>query len=163
VSPGEIKWGDVVYLPEDQEKYFHTYKLKQGDVIISLDRPLISSGIKVAMLSERDVPSFLVQRVGRFILDEKKILPHYLYGFLKTSHFIKFISGHDQSLGVPHISPEQVEAIKIPLPDLNIQREIVSRTTEIIQKEVIVKQAAINMANDLNALANKILSLNFEM
>ncbi|MBW1775071.1 MAG: restriction endonuclease subunit S [Deltaproteobacteria bacterium] len=163
VSPGEIKWNDVVYLSEDQEKFFDAYKLKLGDVIISLDRPLISSGIKSAKLSNKDIPSLLVQRVGRFILNEEKILPDYLFGFMKTSHFKSAISGHDQSLGVPHISPTQVESIEIPLPDVNIQKEMASQISEIIEIESAIKKATINMMTDLDSLSKRILSQAFEM
>lgn len=41
-----------------------------------------------------------------------------------TTDFETAISGHDQSLGVPHVSPRQVGAIELPLPNLEEQSRI---------------------------------------
>lgn len=163
VSPGKITWTETVCLSEGQKHLFNSYELKLGDVIISLDRPLISSGIKVAKICEKDIPSLLVQRVGRFILDEEMILPDYLYGFIKTNHFKKAISGHDQSLGVPHISPAQVESIEIPLPDTTTQKEIANKINEIIKVESELMKATLSIIADLSALSKRLISLSFEM
>jgi type I restriction enzyme, S subunit len=105
ILPGKVYWDDSVYLSVEDAQRFPTYRLAAGDVLISLDRPVISSGVKVARVSETDLPALLLQRVGRFILDPCEIDPGYLYAFLQTNTFIAEVSGHEQSLGVPHISP----------------------------------------------------------
>jgi hypothetical protein len=110
----KVYWDDAAFLSQEDAQRFPAYTLAAGDVLISLDRPVISSGVKVARVCETDVPALLLQRVGRFILDPCQIDPAYLYAFLQTSIFIAEVSGHEQSLGVPHISPAQVEAIQIP-------------------------------------------------
>lgn len=51
----------------------------------------------------------MVQRVGRFLIDPQRLDADYLYAYLQTYLFISKISGHDQSLGVRHISPSQVK------------------------------------------------------
>ncbi|MDI1232208.1 MAG: restriction endonuclease subunit S [Methylobacter sp.] len=104
ILPNKIYWDDTAYLPSESFAHYPNYVIHEGDVILSLDRPIISTGIKVACISEKDIPALLVQRVGRFLIDKNRLDPSYLYFFLNTSFFKDAISGHEQSLGVPHIS-----------------------------------------------------------
>jgi type I restriction enzyme S subunit len=158
ILPGRVYWDDAVYLSQDDSKKHPSYVLKDGDVLISLDRPIISSGIKVARVRSNDLPALLVQRVGRFLIDPDKLDADYLYACLQTDVFISEISGHDQSVGVPHISPSQVESVEIPLPDVSVQRELSTRMNEVSflwQKAV----AAIHVQrNDLSRLSKAILA-----
>lgn len=130
IRPGKVYWDDAVFLSECDSAKYPGYALSKGDVLISLDRPIISSGIKVARVDANDLPALLVQRVGRFLIDPQKLDADYLYAYLQTDLFISKISGHDQSLGVPHISPAQVEAIEIPLPEISVQRELSKQLNE---------------------------------
>jgi type I restriction enzyme S subunit len=118
----------VVRLPADRRSEFHAYELAEGDIVLSLDRPLVSLGLKVARLNLDDTPSLLLQRVAR-LQPISGTSASYLYVFLRSPQFIDAISGHDQSLGVPHISSKQVENVHIPLPPLAEQGETVKGVT----------------------------------
>lgn len=162
ILPGKVYWDDSVFLNESDAEKFSNYLLHENDVLISLDRPIISSGIKVARVSNDDLPALLVQRVGRFIVDPEKLDKDYLYAFLQTGLFISKITGHDQSLGVPHISPSQVEAIEIPLPGLVEQKALAERLKEITDTWQDLVSALQNQVNDLTTLPKSILAQAFE-
>lgn len=162
IRPGKVYWDDTVYLSDEDAQRFPTYELAAGDVLISLDRPVISRGVKVARVSETDLPALLVQRVGRFILDRCQIDPAYLFAFLQTNFFIAEVSGHEQSLGVPHISPAQVEAIEIPLPDLETQQRLALRLTEITESWLTAVAALRRQIDDLEILPQRLLAQAFE-
>jgi len=68
VYQGFIDWADHVYLAAERRSEFLSYELSQGDIVLSLDRPVVAAGLKVARLSSADIPSLLLQRVARFIL-----------------------------------------------------------------------------------------------
>ena len=123
VSQGSIDWTETVRLPEELRPEFAEYELNAGDIVLALDRPIVSAGLKVARLDEADVPSLLLQRVATFQLGDG-LDPGYLYAFLRTSTFRDAISGHEQSLGVPHVSPRQVASVRLPVPTLAMQRDI---------------------------------------
>lgn len=123
VFQGYIDWGDCVRIPESRRNEFESFEMHEGDIVLSLDRPLVNNGLKVARLTPNDIPSLLLQRVARFQVSEN-ILPDYLYLFLRSPYFIDEITQHDQSIGVPHVSPKQVEAINLPLPDLKAQEKL---------------------------------------
>lgn len=158
ILPGRVYWDDAVCLSEEDSKKHQSYVLKDGDVLISLDRPIISSGIKVARVGSDDLPALLVQRVGRFLIDPYKLDANYLYACLQTDIFISEISGHDQSLGVPHISPSQVESVEIPLPDVAVQRELSKRVNEVTSLWQTAAAAIQVQLNDLSRLPKAILA-----
>lgn len=162
IRPGKVYWDDAVFLSECDSVKYPGYALSTGDVLISLDRPIISSGIKVARVGANDLPALLVQRVGRFLIDPQKLDADYLYAYLQTDLFISKISGHDQSLGVPHISPAQVEAIEIPLPEISVQRELSKQLNDVTNTWQVAVAAMQSQLNDLSKLPKAILAQAFE-
>lgn len=163
ILPGRVYWDDSVFLSESDAVMYPSYALSKDDVLISLDRPIISSGIKIARVGADDLPALLVQRVGRFLLDPHKLDADYLYAYLHTDLFISKISGHDQSLGVPHISPSQVEAIEMPLPEISIQRKISRQLNEVMSTWQVAVAALQSQLNDLSKLPKAILAQAFEV
>jgi len=161
ILPGRVYWDTAAYIDASAVNGHSSYSLCNGDVLISLDRPLISSGIKVARVFEDDLPSLLVQRVGRFLIDETQLDAEYLYAFLQTSSFIAAISGHDQSLGVPHISPSQIEAIKIPIVGLSSQKLLVPDMACIISEWNAAFQAVKAELIEFRQLYKKVLAKAF--
>ena len=158
MAPGRVYWDDAVYLSPAAAPAHAAYALAAGDVLISLDRPIISTGIKVARVAASDLPALLVQRVGRFRIDETQLDADYLYAFLHTEPFIEAISGHEQSLGVPHVSPGQIEAIEIPLPSLEEQQRLAVILNNISQATQQAKTAAELQLRDIELLPSRRLA-----
>ncbi|MDP3087618.1 MAG: restriction endonuclease subunit S [Methylotenera sp.] len=163
ILPSKVYWDDAVFLSESDSEKYPSYELNSGDVLISLDRPIISSGIKVAQVSAEDLPALLLQRVGRFLIDPQKLDADYLYAYLQTDLFISKITGHDQSLGVPHISPSQVEAIEIPLPEISVQKELSKKLNDVTSTWEMVVSAMQSQLNDLSKLPKAILAQAFKV
>jgi len=118
-----ISWSNVVYLSEQRRAEFGDYELSEGDIVLSLDRPVVAAGLKVSRISKLDIPSLLLQRVVSFKL-KQGFSSDFLYSFLHTEAFKVAITKHDQSLGVPHVSPSQVENTVIPIPPLAEQNRL---------------------------------------
>ncbi|MDD5480411.1 restriction endonuclease subunit S [Rhodoferax sp.] len=161
ILPGKVYWDDSVFLDEAVSRQYPSYELHAGDVLISLDRPIISSGIKVARVGTDDLPALLVQRVGRFLIDREAVDADYLFAYLQTDLFISKISGHEQSVGVPHISPSQVESVEIPLPAIAIQRELSKKLNEVTDAWRDATTAIQAQRDDLALLPQKILTQAF--
>ncbi|MBD2211220.1 restriction endonuclease subunit S [Nostoc linckia FACHB-104] len=123
IVPGKTRWDDVVYLSQEQAHEFAEYMLQEGDIIIAMDRPIISFGLKIARLSIDDVPSLLLQRVGRFKL-EQRIDPNYLFYFLNSQFFLSHIQEQATGTQLPHISANDIESVVVPLPPFEEQRAI---------------------------------------
>jgi type I restriction enzyme, S subunit len=156
VSQEGIDWTETVRLPEESRPEFAEYELNVGDIVLALDRPVVAAGLKVARLVEADVPSLLLQRVAAFRLSQG-LDAGYLYAFLKTSAFLNAISGHEQSLGVPHISPRQVAAIRLPVPSVPEQRDIVRALDCELDFAETVATGLADQASDIGRLPAALL------
>ncbi|MFG6104506.1 restriction endonuclease subunit S [Leptothoe sp. EHU-05/26/07-4] len=126
IVPGGLRWEDIAYLPEERILEFSEYRLEQDDIVIAMDRPLISSGLKIARLSAEDLPALLLQRVGRFKMTQA-MLSDYLLIFLRSWIFITHIGGQATGTQLPHISATDIKTAPIPLPPLNEQHRIVTK------------------------------------
>jgi type I restriction enzyme S subunit len=156
IFQGRVAWDDEVRLPIERQGEFREYELSVGDIVLSLDRPVVSNGLKVARLTAADVPALLLQRVGRFRLSGSAE-PDYVYAFLNSETFIAAITQHDYSLVVPHVSPKQVEAVAIPLPPLPEQRRISAILRDQTAGVERSRKALREQLNAINALPAALL------
>lgn len=130
VSHGSIEWDDAVHLPKSMADIYERFQLSIGDVILTLDRPFIATGTKVATVAAADLPALLLQRVGRFQVGNK-IRSDFIFLWVSSPLFSKQVDP-GRSNGVPHISSKQVEAAKIFVPPLAEQRRIVAKVDALM-------------------------------
>jgi type I restriction enzyme, S subunit len=67
IAPGQLTWADAAFLPPVMVEKFTHYRVRSGDIVIAMDRPLISGGLKAALVPPEDDGCLLVQRVGRYV------------------------------------------------------------------------------------------------
>src|SRR5690606_33796124 len=103
------RWTDTVHLPEERVPEFNEYLLHAGDVVIAMDRPVISTGLKIARLQASDLPALLLQRVGRFLL-EGSISQDFAFVFLQSPYFLRHIGVQATGTQLPHISANDIES-----------------------------------------------------
>ncbi|WP_353634742.1 restriction endonuclease subunit S [Halobacterium sp. NMX12-1] len=132
VGYGEPDWSETKYLEPDRVSEYEEYRLEAGDLIIGMDRPYTSSGFKISRLSEDDVPSLLVQRVGRFVPEACD--PGYLHVVLSDWRYQKQVLRRAQGMDIPHISQTDILSPKIPIPSLDEQKRIADRYFSILER-----------------------------
>lgn len=160
VGHGTLDWGETVRLPESRRAEFPRFELEAGDILITLDRPIISTGVKVARVREEDLPCLLLQRVARAQFQTKSVLPEYFFRWLRSPHFINALDP-GRSNGVPHISHKDIEGIPFAVPPLPEQRRIVAEL-DVLQAEVdSLKRLQAETAAELDALLPSILDRAF--
>jgi type I restriction enzyme S subunit len=130
VSHGVLDWTQKVCLAADRAAEYARFRLKEGDVVLSLDRPFITTGTKAARVCADDLPALLLQRVGRFEMSQS-LSPAYLYLWVRSPHFSEQVNP-GRSNGVPHISSKQVEKALILVPSLKEQQRIVAKVDELL-------------------------------
>ena len=126
IGHGTLAWNQQVCIAEGRRSEFGRFELRLGDILVSLDRPIISTGVKVARMRQVDLPSLLLQRVGRLLIRTPDLDPDYLYLWLRSPRFVNAIDP-GRSNGVPHISPKDIERLPFAAPTLANQRGIVAR------------------------------------
>jgi type I restriction enzyme S subunit len=124
ISPGRIRWTDVVTWPSTERAKYSDYKLQVGDLVLGMDRPLVQKGTRVATVTEADVPALLLQRVA-CIRPCEKLQAEFLILLLAGRSFADYLTPIFTGISVPHLSPEQVKSFSFALPPVNEQRDIV--------------------------------------
>jgi type I restriction enzyme, S subunit len=125
-----LKWDDTAYWKRTEGDGLDTYEMRAGDLVIGMDRPLISEGMRVAKVQESDLPCLLLQRVAS-LKSGKQMNTDYLMSLLSSEMFVAHFSPETTGVSVPHISPEQIQNFLIPVPPVDEQQSI----AEFVQTE----------------------------
>ena len=124
ISPGRIRWNNVVRWKEADVDTFAEYRLEVGDIVLGMDRPIIGGGVRVAVVAQSDVPSLLLQRVAR-IRPKKTLLRGFALKLLGGNSFSDYLAPIFTGISVPHLSPDQIKEFRLALPSMTEQSVIV--------------------------------------
>jgi type I restriction enzyme S subunit len=138
VGVGDVTWDESVHYPESDRHRFSRYELAAGDIVIGMDRPIIKGGLRVAQITDTDLPALLVQRVAR-IRAQRLTGNGYLKFVLSSGSFIDHISPSMTGVSVPHVSEEQIMSFRFPLPPADVQEAI---TRELNHLELLMRRTS---------------------
>lgn len=160
IGHGKIDWSDTVYIPDSRRLEFARFEINEGDILLSLDRPIISSGVKVARVYKNDLPCLLLQRVGRARFTTDELMPDYFFAWLRSPRFVTAIDP-GRSNGVPHISPKDVESIHFQPPPLEEQRRVVAFLARLETEINVIRKLQSETVVEIDALLPSIVSKAF--
>ncbi|WP_010323156.1 restriction endonuclease subunit S [Marinobacterium stanieri] len=160
IEPGTLRWSDTKFFPEGKLEEFSHLFIQEDDIILAMDRPIISSGLKLARAKAKDLPCVLVQRVTRF-KEFEGLVPDYLYILLQDISFINYIQPNQTGSDIPHISGKQILAYPIQLPTVEEQTEIVRRVARLFAYADRIEQQVNNALERVNNLTQSILAKAF--
>jgi len=123
VGINTIKWEQISYLQDDYKEKYKKFLLKKGDIVLAMTRPILNMKLKIAKITDSDLPALLNQRVGKLIFDNN-INSNFVYQVLQHTDFVKLLMLKIMGTDPPNVSSEQFESIKIPLPSPLEQQKI---------------------------------------
>jgi type I restriction enzyme S subunit len=126
IMQGSLRWKDVKRWKKSDYEYYKKYQLQQSDIVLAMDRPWVKAGLKIAKLSENDLPALLVQRTA-CLRTKSKLDNSFLFYLLKSSRFMSYLISAQTGIGVPHISGQQILNFKFYKPPLTIQQTTVQK------------------------------------
>lgn len=150
IGQGKLRWVNAKYWPKDDEATAE-YELSAGDVVLAMDRPWIEAGLKYAVVRERDLPAFLVQRVAR-LRPRPGVANGFLHYVLAHQHFTNYVLGVQTGTAVPHISGGQIRSYSFLLPPLDEQRriaEVLGALDDLIDTNEQLVERAASLAREL--------------
>lgn len=135
VQQGFVDWSASKYWPSTEADSCKKFELRAGDVVMAMDRPWVTAGLKWAYIKKHDPKALLVQRVSR-LRAKNGLNQTYLRCLISSRYFSDFIQPIVTGVNVPHISGKQIGGFKIPLPAPSIQQKIaaiISAYDELIE------------------------------
>jgi type I restriction enzyme S subunit len=150
VGYGSTDWSDTRTLETLSHEPFREYHLRDGDVVIGMDRTFTKSGAKITLLREEDCPCLLVQRVGRFL--PRECNARFLWFVLSSSAVQSRLRLEQKGMDIPHLSRQEILQPVVAIPSLPEQRAIATALSDVdalqgaldrlIAKKRDLKQAA---------------------
>ena len=123
VAQGVLRWADARCWPVSDTHTVEMYALREDDVVLAMDRPWISAGLKFAHVRRSDLPCLLVQRVAR-LRAKQGLDSRFLRYVVGGKEFTAYIQGVQTGTAVPHISANQIAAFEFMLPPIEEQQEV---------------------------------------
>ncbi|MBB2681746.1 UNVERIFIED_ORG: type I restriction enzyme S subunit [Rhizobium esperanzae] len=133
IAPGAINWSDLKCLDTSIADEFSKYLIEEDDIVLAMDRPVISTGLKVARVTCQDAGCLLVQRVTRFRATEF-VTQSFLWWLLNSQMFLSHSLQRATGSDLPHISGDDIATCPIPIPPKEEQHEIVRRIESAFAK-----------------------------
>lgn len=128
ISDKSLLLDNVDYLPESFLGVADKYKVKRGDVLISMTGSHITmpdSAVGRVARSRCDDILLLNQRVGKMQINEELGSPDYLYYCMTTPEFKEQIGLRSRgAANQANVSGRDIEGIEIPFPPLSTQQKI---------------------------------------
>lgn len=111
VGIGSFEWSDAAGYLKDSTTGLDRYLLEAGDVVMAMDRPWISSGLKCAVVDQTVVGNYLVQRVAR-LRPKQPGSEMFIFNCLQGSDFKSHCRITETT--IPHISPKDFATYPVP-------------------------------------------------
>lgn len=123
IAQGNLRWDDAKKWPKSEYEKYAQYQLKEGDVVLAMDRPWIGAGLKYSSVRKEDLPSLLVQRTAR-LRGSAELDIIYLKYIIASPWFSKYIQSINTGSLVPHISSKQIKDFPVNLPSVQQQKRL---------------------------------------
>lgn len=121
ITLGSLRWEMLTRYWNKPCGGFSNYEMREGDIVLGMDGSRV--GRNIAMVSQADLPSLLVQRVARF-----RVHPcasqRFLFYLLRNKRFQQYIDAVKTGTSIPHISIGQLRDYRFALPPLHEQHAI---------------------------------------
>ncbi|MFY1696721.1 restriction endonuclease subunit S [Solwaraspora sp. WMMA2101] len=136
IGQGHLRWEGVKRWPSNDLQSFETYQVREGDVVLAMDRPWIQAGLKFARVRLEDMPSLLVQRVA-LLRAKPPLSQRFLTYLVGSPDFTSYLLSVQTGTSVPHISSQQIASFKFSLPASERQEEIATLLEALDDKIVV--------------------------
>lgn len=161
IGHGSLRWDGNrrrCIRPEALLDYAHL-KLEPSDIVLAMDRPIISTGLKFAHVQPSDLPALLVQRVIRM---RPSLHIGYFDANIQSQHFIEHLEQEARGGGVPHISEGQIKDFVFPLPPFAEQVRIAQEVERLLSTSESSIKIVLDNAQRVTRLRQSILKWAFE-
>tara|TARA_R110001583_G_scaffold124593_1_gene275990 strand:+ start:6994 stop:8202 length:1209 start_codon:yes stop_codon:yes gene_type:complete len=149
---GYFEWKDTAYWETSKLKGIENYKINAGDVILAMDRPWISSGLKVCIFPKNERDTYLVQRVAR-IRPKQTIYTDYLHACILSKAFEKHCCPTETT--VPHISPVELKNFEVLLPKESLIEKYHDVVSKLRMSLSNMEAALVESTKSFNSLSQK--------
>jgi type I restriction enzyme S subunit len=119
----DFVWKAQQFLPNNFLEANSNFKVKGGDLLIALTRPITNNQTKVCHYPVNAPEGLLNQRVA--CIKDLKMSENFVFFYFQTETFKKYIRSKFSETLQPNLSPKDLLEAKIPYCSLNEQNQVV--------------------------------------
>lgn len=142
IQNGTLSWEDESFVDDSLYEQLTSFQVHKGDVVFALTRPIISDGIKTAIVNTEE--RILLNQRNAMFIGSKSLNNRYLYYAMQSHPFIEEFKLHIDLTGLqPNISTNAIANIAIPYRTIYEQDLVVSyldRKCEEIDSLIVNKE-----------------------
>lgn len=157
IQNDDVNWDNVPYCKISEEEY-ETYQLKVRDILIVRTGGTIGKTFLI-----RKIPKNLKSVYASYLIKfypNKNISEIYLKNYFNTDFYWKLLKMKSRGTGQPNVNSPSLQALLIPLPPLEEQKEIVRVLDEVLENENKVKEL-LELEERIDILEKSILNKAF--
>ena len=157
IQNDDVNWDNVPYCKISEEEY-ETYQLKVRDILIARTGGTIGKTFLI-----RKIPKNLKSVYASYLIKfypNKNISEIYLKNYFNTDFYWKLLKMKSRGTGQPNVNSPSLQALLIPLPPLEEQKEIVRVLDEVLENENKVKEL-LELEERIDILEKSILNKAF--
>jgi len=156
IQNGTVNWDDVPYCNISQED-FEKYSIRQGDIMIARTGATTGKSYLVA----EDVSAVFASYLIRLTLKRQGLIAAYLYNFMQSQSYWQQITEFSTGIAQPGVNAKKLKEIKLPIPSILEQNEIVSTLDKTLKKEQQAKESAEAVLDQIDTMKKAILARAF--
>lgn len=156
IQNGQVDWSTVPYCQIDA-KSKKKYLLKLGDIVVARTGATTGKSYLIADEVDAIYASYLI----RMNIKSTELLPAYLYTFMQSQGYWKQISEFSSGIAQPGVNGKKLQKLKLPLPSIDEQKEIVCIVDELFEKEQQAKEKAEDVLERIKLIKKSILARAF--
>ena len=126
ILKGKCDFSDAVYISPETHSNMKRSQVKKSDVFLNITGASIG---RSALMAE-DIEANVNQHVAIIRLNTEKFSPLFLVLLLNSDNFQKQINDIQSGASRQALNYEQIRKLNVPLPPLDVQKEIVARIEE---------------------------------
>ncbi len=150
-----IDMADIHYISDETHEQIKRYIINKEDVYISI----VGSIGKCGTIPDELDGANLTENAARIITDVT--LPQYLVGFLSSPTAQEVIKGKIHSATLGKLSLTNINSIVVPIPIIDEQKVIVNLLSDLLSKEILIKEAAESVLDQIDTMKKSILARAF--
>lgn len=100
------------------------YLLNENDILIARSGATVG---KTYIHKTLPYPCIFAGYLIRFVVDPSKILPDFLFVYTQLTPYKEWVNAIQRPTAQPNINAEEYQSLEIPLPEFNMQKQIVGK------------------------------------
>ncbi|WP_426697006.1 restriction endonuclease subunit S [Aeromonas hydrophila] len=150
------------YVSTAVAKEFSKFSPSTGDTLLSMTGTRFKKDYGFGCLVSKERNLLINQRVGRFIPNRKFVLPVYFNIFIRSDEFrSQFFEGETGGVNQGNVGSKHIMSIRISLPSIETQTEIVRRVEQLFAYADSIEQQAKAAKERVDNLTQAILAKAF--